>query len=159
MRDNYVKVPLLQQREIEIKVLAPLIRAFAAEFGEEKTREVVRRVMRGLALESGREAAGKFGAGLGSFKKNCAGAWREGGALESKVLEESEDGLRFDVTRCDFANVYRELGFGDIGALVSCERDAPFTEGFDPSLEFSRSKTLMAGDDCCDFCYRVKKQQ
>lgn len=159
MRDNYVKIPFLQQREIEIKVLAPLIRAFSAEFGEDRTREVVRRVMRGLALEAGRAAAAEFGSGLDSFKKNCVGAWQEGGALASETREDSDDTLRFDVTRCDFANVYRELGFGDIGALVSCERDVPFTEGFDPAIEFTRSKTLMAGDDRCDFCYKVKKQQ
>ena len=36
MKENYVEVPLLQQREIEIKVLGPVIRAFAEEFGKEK---------------------------------------------------------------------------------------------------------------------------
>ena len=35
MKENYVEVPLLQQREIEMRVLGPVIRAFAAEFGKE----------------------------------------------------------------------------------------------------------------------------
>jgi hypothetical protein len=72
------------------------------------------------------------------------------------MKEDSDTVLAFDVKRCDFADLYRELGFGDIGALISCDRDAAFLEGFDPELELVREKTIMEGDDLCDFCYRRK---
>ena len=48
MKDNFTNIPLLQQREIEMKVIGPLVRAFAAEFGEEKTYEIVRRTMQDI---------------------------------------------------------------------------------------------------------------
>ena len=64
--------------------------------------------------------------------------------------------LSFDVIRCEYANLYRDLGFGDIGTLFSCDRDAAFLEGFDPGLELVREKTIMDGDPLCDFCYKKK---
>lgn len=156
VKGNYVKVPLLQQREIEMKVLGPLVRAFVKEFGEERTFDIVRRTMQGISLELGRAAGAASGGGLDALKSNCIAVWNEGGALESTTLEDSSEAIRFDVTRCAFADLYKELGYGDIGALISCDRDASFIEGFDPKLELVRSKTIMAGDDICDFCYRKK---
>ena len=155
MKENYVEVPLLQQREIEMRVLGPVIRAFAAEFGKEKTHDLVRRTMQEISRSLGKEKSLE-GGGLENLKSKCISKWNEGGALEVSIREDSETILAFDVTRCDFADLYRELGFGDIGALISCDRDAAFLEGFDPKLELVRHKTLMEGEDLCDFCYRKR---
>jgi len=155
MRENYVEVPLLQQREIEMKVLGPVIRAFATEFGKEKTYDIVRRTMQEISRSLGKEMS--LGGGeLENLKSKCISKWNNGGALEVSMKEDSDTVLAFDVKRCDFADLYRELGFGDIGALISCDRDAAFLEGFDPELELVREKTIMEGDDLCDFCYRRK---
>lgn len=156
MRKDNEQIDLIKQREIEIKVLGPVIRAFAKEFGEEKTFDVVRRTMQDLSRKQGAEKAASGGGGLESLKKNCISAWNKNGELASTTLEDTSETLRFDVSRCDFASLYKELGFGDIGALISCDRDAAFLEGFDNSFELLREKTIMAGDDLCDFCYRKK---
>ena len=155
MRENYVEVPLLQQREIEMRVLGPVIRAFAAEFGKEKTYDLVRRTMQEISRGLGKEKS-LGGGGLENLKSKCISKWNDGGALEVSIREDSDTILAFDVTRCDFADLYRELGFGDIGTLISCDRDAAFLDGFDPELELVRQKTLMEGEDLCDFCYRKK---
>lgn len=155
MRENYVEVPLLQQREIEMKVLGPVIRAFAEEFGKEKTYDLVRKTMQEISRSLGKEKAFN-GGGLENLKEKCISKWNEGGALEVKMKEDLDSVLSFDVTRCEFANLYKELGFGDIGSLISCDRDSAFLEGFDPELELVREKTLMGGDSLCDFCYRKK---
>lgn len=155
MRENYTDVPLLQQREIEMRVLGPVVRAFAEEFGEERTYDLVRKTMQDISRRLGREKS-IGGAGLKNLKEKCISRWNEGGALEVNMKEDSDTVLAFDVTRCDFADLYKELGFGDIGALISCDRDAAFLEGFDPELELLRKKTLMEGEDLCDFCYRKK---
>ena len=42
-------LPLLRQREIEARIVGPLIRAFAAEVGEERTIGILRRVITDLA--------------------------------------------------------------------------------------------------------------
>ena len=155
MKNNYVEVPLLQQREIEIKVLGPVIRAFAEEFGKEKTYNLVRKTMQDISRNLGKEIS-LDGGGLENLKEKCISKWNEGGALEVNMKEDLDSVLSFDVTRCEFANLYKELGFGDIGTLISCDRDASFLEGFDPELELVREKTIMDGDPLCDFCYRRK---
>ena len=155
MKENYVEVPLLQQREIEMWVLGPVIRAFAAEFEKEKTYDLVRRTMQEISRGLGKEKS-LGGGGLENLKSKCISKWNDGGALEVSIREDSDTILAFDVTRCDFADLYRELGFGDIGTLISCDRDAAFLDGFDPELELVRQKTLMEGEDLCDFCYRKK---
>ena len=155
MKENYVEIPLLQQREIEIKVLGPVIRAFAEEFGKEKTYDLVRKTMQDISRNLGKEIS-LDGGGLENLKEKCISKWNEGGALEVNMKENLDSVLSFDVTRCEFANLYKELGFGDIGTLISCDRDASFLEGFDPELELVREKTIMDGDPLCDFCYRRK---
>ena len=155
MKENYVDVPLLQQREIEMKVLGPVIRAFAEEFGKEKTFEVAGKALKELSRNLGKEKS-LGGSGLQNLKEKCISKWTEGGALEVRIKKDLDSVLSFDVTRCEFANLYKELGFGDIGSLISCDRDSAFLEGFDPELELVREKTLMDGDPLCDFCYRKK---
>ena len=156
MKKNYVDVPLLQQREIEIRILGPVIRAFAEEFGKEKTYDLVRRTLQEISVDLGREKS-LHGGGLDNLKKKCISKWNEGGELEVNMKKDSESLLSFDVTRCEFANLYNDLGYGDIGALISCDRDAAFLEGFDPELELLRENTLMGGDQLCDFCYKKKR--
>lgn len=154
MEDN--KVSLLRQREIEMRMAAPLLRAFAAEFGEEKTFAIARRVIAESAIGGGAEAAALCGKGLTSFRKNCLPKFEEGGALEVNLIEDSDETLRFDVTRCKYAELYEELGCRDIGELFSCDRDFSFIEGFDNEIEFTRTQTLMSKDSRCDFCYRKR---
>ena len=51
------RLPLIDQREIEARIVGPLIRAFAAEIGEERTLEIVRDLIRELARNAGSELA------------------------------------------------------------------------------------------------------
>lgn len=157
MKEGYKEITLLQQREIEARVLAPLIRAFCREFGEVRALEVVRRTIQEVARESGRAAAAVHGGGLASLKENCVKKFNEGGALTVTTRRDDDECCAFDVTRCKFAELYKELGCADIGAVLSCERDAAFLEGFDGSLELVRSETLMEGGARCDFCYRTRE--
>ena len=72
------------------------------------------------------------------------------------VLLKRDDGeaLEFDVTRCQYAEMYHRLGIADLGPLVSCARDAAMIEGFNPAIEFRRTRTIMEGAISCDFRYR-----
>lgn len=158
MRDGFKEIPLLQQREIEAKVLGPIIRAFCCEFGKERTYEVVRRTLKNASFESGAETAAKAGQGLESLKENCIKKWNEGGALEIEFIEDSSECCAFNVKKCAFAELYRELGLDDIGTILSCERDSSFLAGFDDGLELVRSETIMEGGSRCDFCYQKKEK-
>ena len=145
-------LPLLQQREVEAGVIAPLFRAFAAEVGEERAREIVGGVIRELAKQSGCAAAA-HGNDLAHLKEAVA-KWTEGGALELTVLRDDAEAFEFDVTRCRFAEMYARLGLADLGGLLSCARDAAMIDGFNPEIAFQRTQTIMAGAPHCDFRYR-----
>ena len=55
VKENYIKISLIQQREIEMKVLGPVIRAFCIEFGKVKTLELLKSVFQKIAEQDGRE--------------------------------------------------------------------------------------------------------
>ncbi len=146
---------LLEQREIEAKVVGPLIRGFAAEVGQVRALEVVRGVISGLAREGGAELARRLGdASLEAFASGLD-RWSEGGALEIDVLERSPERLSFNVTRCKYAEMYRALGLADLGGSLSCQRDFALVEGFNPGITLTRTQTLMEGASHCDFRFRA----
>ena len=47
------------------------------------------------------------------------------------------------------------MGLGEIGHLLSCNRDASFIEGYAPGVAMTRTQTIMQGASHCDFRYRV----
>ena len=67
-----------------------------------------------------------------------------------------EERFDFDVTRCRYAEMYREMGLGHIGHLMSCNRDGAFCEGYDSNLVLTREHTIMGGAPTCTFRYRYK---
>lgn len=144
-------LPLLQQREIEAGVIAPLLRAFAAEVGDERARAIVGGVVRELAKQAGCAAAAT-GNDLAHLKR-AVEKWTEGGALELTVLRDDAEAFEFDVTRCRFAEMYTRLGLADLGGLLSCARDAAMIDGFNPDIALARTQTIMEGASHCDFRY------
>jgi hypothetical protein len=145
---------LLERREIEARIVGPLVRAFREEVGDERALEVVRRVVAGLARESGAELARSVGEASLSAFASCLDRWKEGGALEIRMIERSDDRLAFDVTRCRYAEMYRALGLADLGSSLSCVRDFALVEGFNPEVELTRTRTIMEGAESCDFRFR-----
>ena len=150
-----VKIPLLQQREIEARIVGPLTRAFAEEVGRERALEIVAGVIRELARESGAELARAVGEATLTAFAGSLDRWREGGALEIDILEQSPERLSFNVTRCRYAEMYRALGLADLGASLSCQRDFALAHGFNPDIELTRTQTIMGGAPFCDFRFRL----
>lgn len=151
-------ISILEQRRIEAGVIKPLMEAFEAELGREKSRAILSRVIKEQAREKGRQMAAEAPdttlAGFASLKE----PWYRDGALEMDILEESADRYDFNVTRCRYAEMYQEMGLGDLGFILSCDRDATRIEGFNPELRLKRTQTIMQGSDCCDFRYSRKDQ-
>ena len=147
---------ILERREIEAGVLGPLVRAMAAEVGEERAAEILRGVIADLARQSGAAMARELGETSLSAFSGCLGRWSEGGALEMTVLESNDERLDFDVTRCRYAEMYRRLGLADLGSSLSCQRDFALVEGFNPSIGLTRTQTIMQGATHCDFRFRAE---
>ncbi len=150
------EVGILTRREIEARIAGPLIKAFMAEFGEEKTMNAVKKVIKTLARESGQQAAQMVGGNDLSHFQEVMVFWGAGGAFDQEVLRLSEANYDFDITRCRYAEMYKELGLADLGLILSCGRDFDMIEGFNPRMRLARTKTLMEGRDRCDFRISLK---
>ena len=152
-------LPLLRQREIEARIVGPLIRAFAAEVGEERTIGILRGVITDLARQGGADLARSLGEhSLEAFARSLD-RWRENDALEIDMLEQSAERLSFNVVRCRYAEMYRTLGMADLGSSLSCQRDFALAQGFSPDIELTRTQTLMEGAPFCDFRFRSREPQ
>ena len=152
--DPKPRIPLLQQREIEAGIVGPLVRAFAREVGQERAVSILRQVVTDLARRGGRDLAVSLGVDSLEAFAGALDRWRENDALEIEMLEQSPDRLSFNVVRCRYAEMYRALGLGDLGASLSCQRDFALIEGFNPQIELERTQTLMQGAPYCDFRFR-----
>jgi len=157
MDDQKTKLPLIERREIEARIVGPLIRAFAAELGEERTLTIVRGLIRELARQSGGELAHMLGEQTMEAFARSLDLWSENGALEIEILEQSPAQLSFNVTRCRYAEMYRALGLADLGASLSCERDAALVQGFNSDIQLTRTQTIMEGAPCCDFRFHFRE--
>ena len=152
-------VGVLTRREIEARILAPVVDALGRRFGRDEVVAIVRDTVTAIAREQGRAMAEATGdESLAAFAGTLE-PWTRDGALEMTVHEQSSERLSFDVTCCRYAEMYRSLGIPELGALLSCNRDAALIEGFNPSVTLTRTQTIMQGATCCDFRYRATKTE
>ena len=147
-------IPIIEQRRIEANLIKALLPALEAELGAEKARQLLTGVIVQLAREKGAElrVANKDDS-LITFAETWE-PWLRGGTLDMEVISLTDDEYRFDVTRCAYAEMYREMGLADLGFTLSCNRDAALVEGFSDRIEFRRTQTIMEGAPHCDFHYR-----
>ena len=150
------ELPILERRRIEAEIVRPIYAEMVAEIGEERARAVLARAIEQAAIAAGASFAERTpgGTSMETFR-DLYGLWTHGGALEIEVREASETRFDFDVVRCRYSEMYRELGLADIGSILSCNRDGVFCQGYDPRIRMTRTLTLMQGAPCCDFRYEL----
>ena len=149
-------LPILSRRRIEAEILAPVYDELKAEIGVARAREVLRKAIRSAAIKAGEDfaALSPDGPNLDHFRA-IQSLWTQDGALEIEELRADDKSYDFNVKRCRYAETYRAMGLGEIGALLSCNRDGAFCEGYDARLKLTRTQTIMEGADHCDFRYSV----
>ena len=148
-------IGVLKRREIEARILAPFVDALAAYFDRAQVIGILRDTVVRIAREQGAAlAAHQGGNALGQFADATA-AWVQDDALKIEVVEQSAERYDFNVTRCRYAEMYRELGIPELGAVLSCNRDFSLIEGYNTDVKLTRTQTLMEGASCCDFRYRL----
>jgi hypothetical protein len=155
--DTLNSIGVLKRREIEARILAPIIDALGEEFGRERVVEIVRDQVIKLAQQNGRDTAAMIGGDSMEHLGDTDKWWAMDGALEIEVLRKDAEHYDYNVTRCRYAEMYRALGIPELGAVLSCNRDFSMVEGFNPSIELTRTQTLMGGAAFCDFRYRVRE--
>lgn len=158
MSDRLNEVGVLTRRQVEARILAPLIQALGDEFGRERVLEVVRKVVIEIARQQGAQLAENMGGSSLTHLAESLHNWKKDDAMQLDVLQLDEQHFAFNVTRCRYAEMYQALGVPELGELLSCNRDHALIEGFNPDVQLTRTQTIMQGSAFCDFRYEKRSQ-
>jgi hypothetical protein len=149
-------LPILTQRRIEAAFAKGIYDEMKAELGDETARRILTNAVIKLAKQTAAEMAKDAPDGqpsLDSFR-GIQPRWTAEDALRIDVVKSTDQEFHFNVTRCRYAEMYRSMGLAELGAVLSCNRDGAFCEGYSPHLKLQRTQTLMGGAAHCDFRYQ-----
>ena len=154
-------IPVLEKRRLQAQVIKPIWEELVARLGTATARDILDKAIRKAAVEEGRALAAASPGGDTSMPAfiRLYDNWKTGGALETRMLAADNERFDFDVTRCRYAEMYREMGLEAIGDVLSCNRDGTFVEGYNPSIKMDREHTIMQGHGRCTFRYRLEPQR
>ena len=150
----------LDEFRAEAQVLIPVLKAARAELGEERANQLILGALRDWGSERFRH----IGAGIpGSPEEK----WRAIKELDGKRTRKSDldftmlrfdaEAVEYDVTRCAYADLFRELGEPELGEVLACGADTYLAEEVTgPDVTYSRSQCLMTGGCLCDVRWRIK---
>ncbi len=153
---------MLEQRRIEARLIKNIYDVLVEHHGADEAKEVIGKAIISAAIKQGarfraeHEAENGSEPGLLDFAA-LGHLWEMDGALVRNVHLESDERLEYDIVHCAYADMYRKMGLGHIGHLLSCNRDGTFCVGYNPAMELTRTQTIMNGAPHCDFRYRMKK--
>jgi hypothetical protein len=150
-----MSMSVIQQAKVQAQVLVPLVKALQAELGEARANALVRRALGDTYRRYGEEFwRARNDTNLGTAMASAFATYARDDALDYDVIEQSQDSFAMNVTRCRYAEFYKELGEPDLGFLLVCSADFDTAEGFDPDIRLTRTQTIMQGAGHCDFRYR-----
>jgi len=147
---------ILQRRRIEAQIIQPIYEILKRDLGIEQARKIIGEAIANAAISSGQAFAAKEpdGTSMESFVA-LQHLWEKDDALEVQVLQNNHEHYDYNVKRCRYAEMYHEMGLGEIGFLLSCNRDSKFIEGYAPHIKLNREHTVMQGHGFCDFRYQL----
>jgi hypothetical protein len=144
--EQRVQELLLRKMAAAVALYVGAVRALAATGGPEAVealrQEQLRRSVEGAA-ERGRQGDNSVRAYCRVLEHGCRGSH------EWEKTEDSDTRQGYRFTRCMWAETFRALGAADVGRWI-CEGDGPAAAAFSPAIRLEVTKTLMAGDDCCE---------
>lgn len=146
--------PIFVQRRIEASILKHVYETLIESHGEDVAKKAIADSVRKASIAQAKEMSEGIETSMTSFIELME-MWTRGGALETTVLAANEKEFNFDVTRCRYSEMYKEMGLGDIGHLLSCQRDGTFCEGYDSRIKMTRSQTIMQGAPTCTFRFKL----
>jgi predicted nucleic-acid-binding Zn-ribbon protein len=149
------QLPIIERRRIEAELLKEVYETLVQRHGKDEAKRVISDSVRRSAIAQAAEFAklAPEGTSLQSFI-DIQKHWTAEKALEIDVTYRDDTHFEFNVKRCRYAEMYQAMGLGEIGPLLSCNRDGAFCEGYDPNLHLTRTQTIMQGATHCDFRFR-----
>lgn len=157
--EEYWKTPY----EIPHEGLVKLVRTMEEELGKEKAHELLLKTQR----RHHREMASKMTQvkpieklidfAEGYMPENWGKRYKA--ALDGEAEMVSPTEFRLTMRSCLWAKTFREMGAEDIGYIWCCLADNALTEALSPHLKLYRTKTLMMGDDHCNYCWKWEEDE
>jgi hypothetical protein len=152
-------IGVLTRREVEARLLGPVIEALGNEFGRDRVVAVLRDTIIKIAEAQGTLIAEFMGGNSFRHFYDALKSWTKDDAMEIDLIEQTDDVFSFNVTRCGYAELYKKLGILELGTTLSCARDFALIRGFNKDITLKRSQTLMEGAPYCDFRYKLEKKK
>jgi hypothetical protein len=153
------RLGILRQRQIEAAFARGVYDEMKAAIGEAEAKAILSRAVVKMATATAAEMAAEAPGGEPSLDHFIAlqPLWTKDDALVIETLRRDAKHYDFNVTRCRYAEMYRAMGLADLGAVLSCNRDGAFCEGYHPKLKLERTQTIMGGATHCNFRYTMEE--
>lgn len=134
--------------------LKKLIEKYVSDYGREADSEVLEIIAEETQYAWAELARER---GSNSIDDLLDTLWRGFGSIGGEYSVNREGGkVQIRATKCPMADRYRKIGKEEFGLMFHCSTDPHIVAGFNGKMNFEITKTLMAGDDCCNHCYSMK---
>jgi len=77
--------------------------------------------------------------------------------IKFTINKKNSNNIKIHCTFCPAVARYKKLDALDWGYELYCKTDDYMVIGFNPKINFKRTKTLMQGDECCNHSYSIQK--
>lgn len=136
-----------------------LIRELERVVGKEKAHEIVgewseKRVFNGIKAHL--EEEGISISNFEEFKDHEKKMWESPQVKRThtySITKNTPNSVTYTVTECIWAQTLKALNAADLGNLMMCETDFASAKAYNPKITLTRTKTIMNGDECCNFTY------
>ncbi|MBU2647584.1 L-2-amino-thiazoline-4-carboxylic acid hydrolase [bacterium] len=152
-----MEASILEQTKAQAQVLLPIYNELKSEFGEEKATSTMHQAMEKWGIETGKQINHMIPGNPVERIAIVTPYYAADNALDFEILKQTTEEFEYRVTRCQYAEHYKQLGEPELGYRFVCAHDFSIAAGISADLELDREHTIMQGDQFCHFCYKLKK--
>ena len=148
--------PYMRWVKTQTDMLIPLLRHLRTELGEAQAnalvypalREYMKQWVADYASKESEDPIENFFDTSDRLEKTFEGD------VDFDVLRQDDETFDLNVTRCRYAQFFRQLCEPELGAILVCEVDDHIAELSAPAVTLTRTDTMMQGGSHCPFRYR-----
>jgi hypothetical protein len=150
----------MDEFKAEAQVLIPVLQAARAELGEERANRLILSALRAWCRERFKQAGARTPGTLREkwdTLKKLDGERTRSTDLEFEIIKWEPEAIEYNVSRCVYADFFRELGEPELGTVLVCDADVYLVEQVtSPEVEYTRTQSIMQGASFCDIRWRIK---
>ena len=152
-----MEASILEQTKAQAQVLLPIFNELKSELGEERAKSIMHKALEKWGMETGKQINNMIPGNPVEKIEIITPYYAADNALDFDILKQTTEEFEYRVTKCQYAEHYKELGESELGYRFVCSHDFSIATGISSDLELVRDKTIMQGDQYCHFCYKLKK--